>query len=407
MSFSGLIGKNIEYSYSKQIHNLLGNKDYEIFSIDSTKEFKNFIKQDVDYLNITIPYKEEAYKAAQVKDDVAIQTKVCNLLIKRDGVIYGYNTDCYGFECLLESKNINVELSKVLILGTGATARSIAFVCKQMGCSSVKFLSRNPDKISSFGYDKIEEVKDAEIIINATPIKDGSLIDFSKFTNVKHFIDVGYNPNNSQMILDASKRGINTTNGLFMLVAQAVRSYELSQENMIDADIEEIYYEIQKSYVKVLLIGMPFSGKTTISKAFSEKYGYKHLDIDEEISKQFGMPIEKIFEVYGENKFREAENDLMLSLKDKVGYIVSMGGGAVLHEETLKSLQNNSIIVSVFRPLNLIDENELKGRPLCNSFDDLKNLLNLRGEKYAEFSQFEIGNTGSIDNAVDALRELL
>ncbi len=70
---------------------------------------------------------------------------------------------------------------------------------------------------------------------------------------------------------------------------------------------------------RIFLIGYMGSGKTTVSRILSEKTGASCIDMDQEIEKAEGMPIRKIFMLYGEHEFRNKESELL----DKLCHVKS------------------------------------------------------------------------------------
>lgn len=75
------------------------------------------------------------------------------------------------------------------------------------------------------------------------------------------------------------------------------------------------------------------AGKTTIGKLVAKKLYRDFIDIDEEIEKEYGMPVKQIFAEIGEKAFREKEKNLITSFCEQKRKIISVGGGAFLQEE--------------------------------------------------------------------------
>ena len=67
----------------------------------------------------------------------------------------------------------------------------------------------------------------------------------------------------------------------------------------------------------LVFLGMMGSGKTSIGSIVSKKLKLNFIDIDEEIEKKMGMKISKIFEIKGENFFRELEEKITLKVLQK------------------------------------------------------------------------------------------
>ncbi|MEH7176920.1 shikimate kinase [Neobacillus vireti] len=75
------------------------------------------------------------------------------------------------------------------------------------------------------------------------------------------------------------------------------------------------------------------AGKTTIGKLVAQKLYRDFIDIDEEIEKEYKMPIPQIFAEIGEKAFRAKEKEFIQRLCDYKLKIISVGGGAFLQEE--------------------------------------------------------------------------
>lgn len=402
MNHCGLIGKQIEYSYSKAIHNFLGNPNYDLYSFDTENDVLNFIKSGFSFLNVTVPYKALAYAISDVKSADCRATKVANCLIYKNFKIHAYNTDIFGFKYLLSLRKIIVLGKNCLILGTGATSKTVEFVLQKMGAKSISFFSRNPKNSNEYSYSDDSILKKADIIINATPIKDKSLIDFKKSKRGKIYIDLNYNPYNTRMIIEAKKNGLEAYNGLPMLVAQAIKSHELySGKKVAKSMYTKINVFLVKSFVKLVLIGHPLSGKTTIGKAISEKLKIQHLDLDKIIEQSQGKNISMIFANFGEEMFRRIEDATLSSLNNKSGIVLSLGGGTIQNQKQLENLARNSIIIKVSRPLKLINTNKLSSRPLCKDLSGYVQLMKKRENLYLNmFSNIDVLNDNTINKAV-------
>ena len=82
------------------------------------------------------------------------------------------------------------------------------------------------------------------------------------------------------------------------------------------------------------------------------------VDLDEEIEKHFNMSVNEIFQKYGEEKFREVENELFLKYIKQKGCVLSLGGGTLHHAENVDELLNNSIVFFLNRNVNLLKKNK-------------------------------------------------
>lgn len=78
----------------------------------------------------------------------------------------------------------------------------------------------------------------------------------------------------------------------------------------------------------IILIGFMGVGKTTVGKLVAKKLQREFIDVDEEIEKEFGMPVSEIFNKLGEKAFREKEKSLIISLCNQKNKVLSPGGGS-------------------------------------------------------------------------------
>ena len=114
----------------------------------------------------------------------------------------------------------------------------------------------------------IYDYADADIIVNTTPVgmypnNLESLVDLKRFSKLTAVLDVVYNPMRTKLILDARKLGIVNSDGLPMLVVQAVAATEIFQNKNISNNlIEEIITDLRRETGNIVLVGMPGSGKS-------------------------------------------------------------------------------------------------------------------------------------------------
>jgi shikimate kinase len=97
--------------------------------------------------------------------------------------------------------------------------------------------------------------------------------------------------------------------------------------------------------MKVILIGPPGSGKTTIGKLLAKKMNLRHIDTDQEIESQTGRKIADIFLEDGESGFRNIEREIVLATLQQDPAVISLGGGSVLDSEVSEKLKAESLVV--------------------------------------------------------------
>ena len=147
----GLLGKNIEYSFSRGYFSNKFEKlnlqqyKYVTFDLQKIADFSSIIKKDSESIagiNVTIPYKQEVLQYLDLLDETAQEIGAVNTIkFQKNGQLKGYNSDVVGFEKsllpLLEKHHNNA-----LILGTGGASKAVAFALKKNNIK-FKFVSRN------------------------------------------------------------------------------------------------------------------------------------------------------------------------------------------------------------------------------------------------------------------------
>lgn len=242
----GLIGEKLGHSYSKIIHEKLGAYTYDLIPLTS-QELDSFLKnRNFKGLNVTIPYKQTVIPYCDQVSPLAQEIGAVNTLyFNAQGELCGTNTDYAGFIYAMERAEISVQNKKVLILGDGATCKTVRKAVLDMGAREILIASRkivtpvfqslktdtkhSPYPLincTTLNYKDLDAQPDAEIIINTTPVgmwpnTDGRPIYLSRFSMCCGVFDVVYNPYYTQFIQQAKELGIPYASGLAMLVAQA------------------------------------------------------------------------------------------------------------------------------------------------------------------------------------------
>ena len=134
----GLIGKNIDYSFSKKYFSEKFKKEnldytYSNFDIVNISEIKSILQNNsISGYNVTIPYKEEIIKFLDEIDEVAKDIGAVNTIKKIDNKNIGFNTDGIGFEKSLLPLIENKIPKNALILGSGGASKAIKYVLKKL-----------------------------------------------------------------------------------------------------------------------------------------------------------------------------------------------------------------------------------------------------------------------------------
>jgi shikimate dehydrogenase len=397
----GCIGEHLPHSFSKEIHNRIGDYDYVLHEIPMG-ELDAFMRaKDFKAINVTIPFKQAVIPYLDEIDERAKAIGAVNTIVNNDGKLYGYNTDFLGMTDLINKIGISLKNRKVLILGTGGTSKTANAVAESMGAKKIITVSRKrTDKF--IDYDEaIANHKNAEIIINTTPCGmypniDFCPIDISPFSNLEGAIDAIYNPLRTNFILNCKSRNIKAEGGLYMLVAQAVRAYEIFFDTLSEKGLtDKIYNDLFSEKENIVLTGMPGSGKSSVGKALAEKLQRKFIDTDEIIVKNAGMPITEIFEKYGEVYFRELETKAILEASKYSNAVISTGGGAILKDKNISLLKMNGKIYFLDRSLEKLLPSD--DRPLASTRQAITKRYDERIDRYNQTADVKINSNVSVE----------
>jgi shikimate kinase len=142
--------------------------------------------------------------------------------------------------------------------------------------------------------------------------------------------------------------------------------------------------------MKIYLIGMPGSGKSTLGDELAKALNSKFVDLDEEIEKKAGKCIKNIFKEDGEEYFRETESNLLKYYsKSNAEFVMSTGGGAPCYHKGIHIMNDTGVSIylkiskqELYKRLNKGKES----RPLLAKRESLEtsieNLIMERGVIY-------------------------
>ena len=408
----GLVGSTLKHSFSKEIHNFLGNKDYNLYEVNSIEEFiKN---QEFDGINITIPFKTDIIPYLDEIDDISRETYSVNTVVKKHGKLYGYNTDYYGLKSLLGYNKIKIKNQNILILGNGSVSKTVLKLMNDLQAKSVIRLVRNIKSKSDHHFSEYINFSNYDVIINTTPVgmypnnDDDLLIDLSVFTKLKVVIDLIYNPLRTKLLVEAKKLNIKVVNGLYMLIMQAVNAHELFFNKKIPLNIvNKLYRKIYKKHLNIVFVGLPLSGKTKFSNILSETIHKKPLDTDQIIEKETKTSIPDIFEKYGEKHFRNIEHDVVKKIYKLQNLVISTGGGLIENQKNLDLLSQNGIIIFLNKNPETISNKTIYGRPLLKDPTNILKLAKKRVPLYNKYADIIININKDTDTHLNEMKEAI
>ena len=246
-----VIGNPIKHSKSPQIHSAFAKQEgveinYQRILAEPS-QFKTSINQFIEAagagLNVTVPFKIEAFKACTNLNEYAASAKAVNTMsFSANGIWNGYNTDGIGLIADIKvNKQLTLSNKSILILGAGGATRGILLPLLQERPASITVANRTISKatqlandftthgsIEGCGFEHLEN-KNFDIVINATSASlSNELPAIPNHIVTKNSIcyDLAYSDDPTPFLLWAKNQGVTCSfDGLGMLIEQAAESY--------------------------------------------------------------------------------------------------------------------------------------------------------------------------------------
>lgn len=142
---------------------------------------------------------------------------------------------------------------------------------------------------------------------------------------------------------------------------------------------------------RVVLVGPMGAGKSTIGRMLAKELGYRFLDSDRIIEDRCGANIPWIFDVEGEDGFRQRETAMLDELAHEAGTVLATGGGAVMRDENHRLLKQDATVIYLKTSIDQQVERTRKdrNRPLLQNDDPeavLRHLFSIRDPIYSELA---------------------
>ncbi|MGI9514121.1 MAG: shikimate dehydrogenase [Anderseniella sp.] len=248
-----ILGHGITYSRSPLIHGYWMKKygvDSEYGICDLTAEqLPDFLKSirtgKFAGCNITTPHKQAVIPYLDALDDAASAIGSVNTIYRRDGLLRGTSTDGAGYIGHLRTAHPDLQLknAKVLILGAGGAARSIADALVQCGCSEVHVANRTlqkardiaglrPGIIKPVAWDNVHSVAGhVGLVVNTTSLgmigRQPLVFPVASTRRDCVISDIVYAPLETELLAQARELGRPVLDGLGMLLHQAAPGFQL------------------------------------------------------------------------------------------------------------------------------------------------------------------------------------
>ncbi len=164
----------------------------------------------------------------------------------------------------------------------------------------------------------------------------------------------------------------------------------------------------------IVLVGLMGTGKSSIGRRLAKRFGMEFADADDEVAKAAGCSIEDIFELYGEEAFRDGERKVIMRLLDEKPRVMATGGGAFMDPRIRARIAERGISVWLRADLDVLVRRTRRrgGRPLLKNADPRATLAALIDERYPVYAEADIVidtgdepveiTTGRVDQALGA-----
>lgn len=401
---AGLLGRKLGHSFSPRIHAFFGDYSYGLFEVEP-EQLDAFMQGDTfDALNVTIPYKKAVIPHCAEFSPAAKAIGSVNTIVRRkDGTLFGDNTDAAGFSAMLEQLNLDCTGKKALVLGSGGASLTVQHVLREAGAEVVVISRTGEDN-----YENLDRHADAKILVNTTPVGmyphcGESAVELNRLPRLEAVLDLIYNPARTKLLLDARERNIPCLGGLTMLVEQARAASERFTGSSIPTEkSREVLQVLAAETQNIVLIGMPGCGKSSIGQLLSNMTGRRLVDADAAIVDKIGMSIPEYFATHSEAEFRAVETEVLAELGKQSGLILSTGGGCVTQQRNCRLLRQNGKLFFLKRDLNLLPK---AGRPLSQA-NSLERMYEVRLPLYQSFADAEVENMASPEACAASILEV-
>lgn len=194
---------------------------------------------------------------------------------------------------------------------------------------------------------------------------------------------------------------------------QEAKQKEWLERRMADrrhkAEVEDVFGSIIQNSKKIqarklfnyniVLIGFMGAGKSTISEFLKTAFAMDVIEMDQIIAEREGMSISDIFEVYGEQYFRDLETNLLIEMQSRTNVVISCGGGTPMREcNVVEMKKNGRVVLLTAKPETILDRvKDSHDRPLIENnktVSFISELMEKRREKYEAAADIVIETDG-------------
>jgi 3-dehydroquinate dehydratase / shikimate dehydrogenase len=243
----GVIGDPVGHSLSPLLHNtgFVARRVDAVYLPFLVRELRDFLQAvpelEIRGFSVTLPHKQSILRHLDDCEPLAAEIGAVNtVVVRRDGSLYGCNTDYVGVLGALQKK-LRLAGSRVLIFGAGGSARAAAFALARAG-AIVNICARRERAANELARAVGGEVVPRralrtdffDAILNSTPVGMHPQAAISPLAprelNCRIVMDLIYRPQRTQFLRLAAKKGIATVSGVEMFLAQGIAQWEIWTE---------------------------------------------------------------------------------------------------------------------------------------------------------------------------------
>lgn len=247
--YFAVVGNPIEHSRSPELHHAFARAagidlhySKRLAPLDGfAANIEEFFSQGGTGLNVTVPFKEQAYQLCDVLTARAQVARAVNTLWQQEGKLYGDNTDGQGLVNAINALGWSLAQAKILILGAGGATRGVMLPLAQAGARSITLANRTLSRarqlvddvqpfmpattLTAIGLDQLSG--QFELIINATSASlTGETVQLPPALEFQHAYEMAYGKPSS-FLEQAAQRGVAGSDGFSMLVGQAIEAFAI------------------------------------------------------------------------------------------------------------------------------------------------------------------------------------
>ena len=248
-----VIGNPIEHSRSPELHHAFAEKTgvdlhYSklLAPLDGFEQaVQTFFTENGVGMNVTVPFKEQAFALCDALSERAKIAKSVNTLYMQDGKLIGDNTDGQGLVDALKANGLDLNQASILIIGAGGATRGVIYPLAQAGVAKITIANRTLARaeqlindiqahvptcqLSALSLDQLQSEANAQfdIVVNATSASlSGDALQLPVGVKFNFAYEMAYGKA-STFIDQATQRGVPYADGYSMLVGQAIEAFAI------------------------------------------------------------------------------------------------------------------------------------------------------------------------------------